>query len=923
MGRQATALELHSPVSLRVTTDPEVAGEEPTLNEGDTEQVAPDPASAYLVERRRTVRRWWSGAKANKPEKIVGLALSGGGIRSATFSLGILQALAETDRLKSIDLMSTVSGGGYIGCFLRSLFFPNSLRGISPPKPSSPADDAKLQNEIAHHHAFGTATLKSGPGIAWVTAPDGKGKVCNPVWWLREHSRYLAPNGASDFATAASYLSRNWLGMLFVFATAVSALLSIMALISAGVSSVAGNWLSILDGFEVNGQVVRLSPFLVFGAALVILSLGVSTAYWLTAQMSLNEPRRGKAIRWFLTVLLWVALVAAASLFGLFRIANLPVLAEVAGWNTVAVISLEVLFGVLAMWITSRTVTGRELLTAELRSRLTDWQTTYNLWAIGLLSIGLIESLAAAFRQWIWTAEAPVAKLYGGVLYPATAYLIKKLADGSGGAVGGRIAAVIRRWAPAIALVAGILLYGALAVFLDALVLAAVWTGPAWSSAPDLASIGMLLLIIVPVTLLVGVSNGFINLSSLHNLYAAKLTRAYLGASNVDRLRSLEHGIDENHEGDYIQPRLHFELDLPAPIHIINATLNRTLDAGSQIVARDRKGVITCVEPRGVIIGNDRPEAIVRWTNNGREGVAEALSLGQWCAISGAAASTGMGRMTSLGYALALTFANLRLGYWWWVPRAKDVQDASAAMAQKVSRGLLNYASKALSTFFYLSNEMTARYSPLYDRQYLSDGGHFENTGAYALVRKGVQRIVVCDNGQDPDYHFADLENLIRKLRVDFGFETSALGGPGLKKFLGEIDCTRPELFVDVEADPQWKQTMRSGQGIAFALALQVDQKIESQGPLHMILIKPRQIPGLPEDVVGYGTANPTFPQQSTGDQFFDEAQWESYRKLGNVLMLTLLQACPKLLFEEGLSSAEPDPAPISEGARASRPSLS
>ena len=47
--------------------------------------------------------------------KLVGLALSGGGIRSATFSLGILQRLAEASILDRVDYLSTVSGGGYIG----------------------------------------------------------------------------------------------------------------------------------------------------------------------------------------------------------------------------------------------------------------------------------------------------------------------------------------------------------------------------------------------------------------------------------------------------------------------------------------------------------------------------------------------------------------------------------------------------------------------------------------------------------------------------------------------------------------------------------------------------------------------------------------------------------------------------------------
>ncbi len=52
---------------------------------------------------------------------LVGLAFSGGGIRSASFNLGLLQALQEKGVLRHVDFLSTVSGGGYIGCHLSSL----------------------------------------------------------------------------------------------------------------------------------------------------------------------------------------------------------------------------------------------------------------------------------------------------------------------------------------------------------------------------------------------------------------------------------------------------------------------------------------------------------------------------------------------------------------------------------------------------------------------------------------------------------------------------------------------------------------------------------------------------------------------------------------------------------------------------------
>jgi hypothetical protein len=45
--------------------------------------------------------------------------------------------------------------------------------------------------------------------------------------------------------------------------------------------------------------------------------------------------------------------------------------------------------------------------------------------------------------------------------------------------------------------------------------------------------------------------------------------------------------------------------------------------------------------------------------------------------------------------------------------------------------------------------------------------------------------------------------------------------------------------------------------------------------------IKPELVPGLPDDLYAYKSANPAYPHQSTTDQFFDETQFEAYRELG------------------------------------------
>jgi len=84
----------------------------------------PDQLSCVLwqerkeIQRRRYRQRYSSSigtASSSPPANLVGLALSGGGIRSATFSLGFLQGLEQVGLLRIFDYVSTVSGGGYAG----------------------------------------------------------------------------------------------------------------------------------------------------------------------------------------------------------------------------------------------------------------------------------------------------------------------------------------------------------------------------------------------------------------------------------------------------------------------------------------------------------------------------------------------------------------------------------------------------------------------------------------------------------------------------------------------------------------------------------------------------------------------------------------------------------------------------------------
>jgi hypothetical protein len=85
------------------------------------------------LEYVRQRRRHSPAAKESPRDTLIGVALSGGGIRSATTCLGMLQALSRHRILPLVDYLSTVSGGGYIGACLTSILtlpHPNSNRPI-------------------------------------------------------------------------------------------------------------------------------------------------------------------------------------------------------------------------------------------------------------------------------------------------------------------------------------------------------------------------------------------------------------------------------------------------------------------------------------------------------------------------------------------------------------------------------------------------------------------------------------------------------------------------------------------------------------------------------------------------------------------------------------------------------------------------
>jgi len=142
-----------------------------------------------------------------RKSNLTGLAFSGGGIRSATFNLGVIQALSRYGLLSKFDYLSTVSGGGYIGGWLSALLHRAAGK-----------DGAVIVDE--GRVAAVEPTLKTHPDESGFPKPETSGFLPvehAAVHFLRRYSNYLTPRlGLSgDLLAAVSIFLRNFVLIQF------------------------------------------------------------------------------------------------------------------------------------------------------------------------------------------------------------------------------------------------------------------------------------------------------------------------------------------------------------------------------------------------------------------------------------------------------------------------------------------------------------------------------------------------------------------------------------------------------------------------------------------------------------------------------------------------------------------------------------
>ena len=141
------------PVALEIEADAALEPPVEPNSKQSSEASPPSLGSGFTTREQNNTRSEREPVlRPTARSNVVGLALSGGGVRSASFCLGALQALDKAGVLKNIDYLSTVSGGGYIGTSLSAAM--THSKGGFPFKSSLTQDEPYAVQHIRNHSNY-------------------------------------------------------------------------------------------------------------------------------------------------------------------------------------------------------------------------------------------------------------------------------------------------------------------------------------------------------------------------------------------------------------------------------------------------------------------------------------------------------------------------------------------------------------------------------------------------------------------------------------------------------------------------------------------------------------------------------------------------------------------------------------------------
>ncbi len=837
------------------------------------------------------------------------LALSGGGIRSATYNLGILQGLAKAGILSRFDYLSVVSGGGYIGAWLAAWI----------------KRDGSL--------------LKVQDRLDPEKSSDPRGEEVRPIRWLRMFSNYLAPN-ASIMSTDSWTVGMTWLRNTLLNQLII--ILLLCTVLSTGYCLYL-YWQNHLWSVNSSNGVVLviISIFLLSGALMA--GFGMRGYHNLLSSKRVEPAKRARLITLGLLFLSLITSFLISSWFFVYATKfNVNDIDFGFIWSTFAISAAGLLlvaylgryfsclpkyniYQKVGAWVL---IVSFSVFAALIGSLLLGvvWKAILLIYdALGTtLSIRIpfkdkavnVNFEAEDFREkLIFIVGTPlVLEVLSFTVVLRMAFLGKYFPDDRR-EWWGRLGALVHRFILCWLLLSTLGLFSGEIIQLGEgylMVVAGSWfaliavavrfafssTTPAQKDlnntaskvkdvivriAPYLFIAGMLILAaeinkrlmgfwginkelmektdlfyrVVALTAMLALGTFIlswrvgVNEFSMHHFYRNRLMRGYLAATRrrTERDKSSNAFTGFDSKDDLKLALLTTGKGYQGPYLIINTTLNAT--QVTDLDRQDRKAESFVFTPLfcGFDISRTRSVGSLAGKSyeygfrpTGHFAYKGGPGIGTAMAISGAAANPNQGYHSSSATAFLMTVFNARLGWWMGNPRRNRWKRSDPRF------GLT-----------YLIYDLLGKTDTKRDYVCLSDGGHFDNMGLYELIRRRVTFIVLGDGEQDSNFACEGLANAIRRCRIDFGVE----------------------IVIDVAAITERDdKTQRSTRHYSVGnIWYPEDPADKPSGKL--LYLKTSLTGDESVDVKEYAAVNPKFPHQSTSDQFFSEAQFESYRKLG------------------------------------------
>ncbi len=879
----------------------------------------PSFPAALELEHESVGRRLLNWLKGVRPEPVLGppmrpapvpgragICCSGGGIRSAAYNLGALQALTDANEYQTADYISAVSGGSYIAAayaIVASHSQPGVIKPDRPPfHPGSPEEQF-----LRNHSSYLAPGVAGKLSLLWRVV---RGLVVNLTlimllvtavgliggWLVKDRMRFAGPPEGSVLTvegrtgiTLGRYASiehEDFEGRIPLDEGSVVDIRSLQVVLRRGALVKAAR-----ERHFAGRLITRNQP----PEELTKQPVGLDGAYGALVEGRFSE-RTGNAlvVPTDATIHLGNGAVLrfdtdARPMLKVSRLSQVrrngaivelcrggPCVAhDVPRWVLIvlfATVGGAVACGTLDVFLRSRWAWTRGV---------ERWSVRFGVAAVAwfVLAIGLPETVEILLRNRSFPALDMGGVSGGGVL----ALIVGVLADLTGGrgraaeaGAAGRVKVMtqklVSRVGPRlrsafVALIGGIV--GPLLILTTFVLIVT-------QGAKDGATEGQILIVTAAgMGAFLMWSTGDLIQWSVYPLYKRRLWSAFV-------LRRYEEPPGTQHAEavpDYDRPLRLGSLPEGGPRLVVCAAAN----VSTQGVAPPGRPVSTFTFERDAVGGGLFGALSPLEMESLADGeYAQYVTVASAFAISGAAVSPAMGKMTKRRFTFLMALANVRLGVWlpnplrvrllqrrstaaFWravrkstpgtTPPSSDVAQAASDREARLQRK--EWVRHYVVRPHYLLMELLGWNS--YRRRfiYVTDGGHFENLGLVELLRRGCTYIYCFDaSGGDVNSYAT----------------------------LGEaVALARSELGVDIDIHPE---TMSRPNGEKYCANDHVAGTITFPGSTEpdgcIVFSRTAVISGAPWDVRSYAENDPAFPTHPTLDQLYTDEKFEAYRKLGN-----------------------------------------